>query len=73
MERLLKSQAYGDRRGAAYGLAGLVKGIGIPILKNYGIMNKLQSAVENKKHVTSREGALFAVNFYSSLFAFLYR
>jgi hypothetical protein len=39
----------------------VVKGIGIPILKQYGIMDKLQAAVENKKSINTRQGSLFAV------------
>lgn len=41
----------------------MVKGIGIPILKQYGIMDKLQAAVENKKSINTRQGSLFAVRF----------
>ena len=41
----------------------VVKGIGIPILKQYGIMDKLQAAVENKKSINTRQGSLFAVRF----------
>lgn len=41
-EKLTKRKAYGDRRGAAYGLAGVVKGLGISSLKNYGLMNDLK-------------------------------
>lgn len=33
----MKSDKYGERRGAAFGLAGVVKGFGIPCLKKYGI------------------------------------
>lgn len=42
----------------------VVKGIGIPILKQYGIMDKLQAAVENKKSINTRQGSLFAVQLH---------
>eukprot|EP01117_Protostelium_nocturnum_P009440 TRINITY_DN3367_c0_g3_i1.p1 TRINITY_DN3367_c0_g3~~TRINITY_DN3367_c0_g3_i1.p1 ORF type:complete len:2582 (-),score=1035.41 TRINITY_DN3367_c0_g3_i1:96-7841(-) len=54
------SISFGERRGAAYGLAGVVKGLGIPSLKKYDVVTKLQTMVEDKKHSTARQGALFA-------------
>ena len=60
LEKLLESSSYSQRRGAAYGLAGLVKGLGIPSLKQYRIMPALQEAIKNKKNYRHREGALFA-------------
>ena len=35
-------------QGAAYGLAGVVKGLGIPSLKQHGVMASLQAMVEDK-------------------------
>lgn len=46
METLQGGASYGERRGAAYGVAALVKGLGIASLKKYNIMNTLQEAVE---------------------------
>ncbi|TPX65734.1 hypothetical protein SpCBS45565_g04973 [Spizellomyces sp. 'palustris'] len=60
LHQLYTSQKYGERRGAAYGLAGVVKGCGISSLKDYQIMSSLKEAVEDKKRVEKREGALFA-------------
>ncbi|KAJ3118798.1 translational activator of GCN4 [Phlyctochytrium bullatum] len=64
VQRLLRllfdSPKYGDRRGAAYGLAGVVKGKGVSSLKEFGIMSSLKEAVEDKKLPQRREGALFA-------------
>ena len=46
-----------------FGLAGVVKGIGIPSLKQHGVMTQLQAAVEEKKkgedEANAREGALY--------------
>ena len=53
---LLESGDYGERRGAAYGLAGLVKGLGILSLKQLDIMSTLQEAIQNKKNSVHREG-----------------
>lgn len=60
MPQLLESSSYGQRRGAAYGLAGIVKGLGIPSLKQFGVMAKLQESIKDKKNYRHREGALFA-------------
>jgi len=57
---LLESESYGERRGAAYGLAGLVKGLGILVLKNLEIQPQLTEAIQDKKNPRRREGALFA-------------
>ncbi|WWD10197.1 hypothetical protein V865_008331 [Kwoniella europaea PYCC6329] len=51
---------YAARRGAAYGLAGIVKGRGLQSLKDYDLMDKLKEAGEDKSAYQSRQGALFA-------------
>lgn len=58
--QLLESENYGERRGAAYGLAGLVKGLGLLALKQLDIMPTLIEAITNKKNFKHREGALMA-------------
>lgn len=55
---LVDSDIYGERRGAAYGLAGLVKGLGILSLKQLDIMPTLTEAIQNKKNPRHREGYL---------------
>ena len=53
------------RRGAAFGLAGVVKGLGIASLKKEGVMAALQAAIEEKKRgeeaSNAKEGALFGL------------
>ena len=60
LEKLLQSKKYAVRRGAAYGLAGIVKGKGVSALREYRIATTLKSAIENKKDQNQRQGALFA-------------
>lgn len=60
LERALKAPKYGDRRGAGFGLAGVVKGLGISSLKAYGVMDALKAGIEDKTSADSREGALSA-------------
>lgn len=56
LHQLQKAEKYGDRKGAAYGLAGMVKGLGILSLKQYDIMNTLTVAIQEKKNYKYREG-----------------
>ncbi|KAL6771130.1 hypothetical protein ACKKBF_B34035 [Auxenochlorella protothecoides x Auxenochlorella symbiontica] len=56
----LKARSYGERRGAAFGLAGVVKGLGIGCLKNFGVLDTLKAAVQDKGGADGKEGALLA-------------
>ncbi|CAN1233879.1 Protein ILITYHIA [Linum perenne] len=60
LDQLMKSDKYGDRRGAAFGLAGVVKGFGLPCLKKYGIIATLREGLVDRNSAKSREGALLA-------------
>lgn len=55
------AERYSGRRGAAFGLAGLVKGLGISALKKHGIMDGIKSAMDVKSPLIAKEGALMAV------------
>ncbi|CAL3971329.1 unnamed protein product [Diplocarpon coronariae] len=67
LDRLFNSKKYAGRRGAAYGLAGVVHGKGISALREYRIMSTLKSGIENKKDVNHREGALLAYELLSTI------
>ncbi|CAI9090959.1 OLC1v1025859C1 [Oldenlandia corymbosa var. corymbosa] len=60
LNQLMKSDKYGERRGAAFGLAGVVKGFGISCLKKYGIATVLREGLADRNSAKSREGALLA-------------
>ncbi|KAG7588786.1 HEAT type 2 [Arabidopsis suecica] len=45
LDKLMKSDNYGERRGTAFGLAGVVMGFGISSLKKYGLIVTLQEAL----------------------------
>ncbi|XP_059308205.1 protein ILITYHIA isoform X2 [Lycium ferocissimum] len=60
LDQLMKSDKYGERRGAAFGLAGVVKGFGIACLKKYGIVAALHEGFADRNSAKSREGALLA-------------
>lgn len=48
----MKSDKYGERRGAAFGLAGVVKGFGISSLKKYGIISVLKEGLADRFEYT---------------------
>lgn len=57
---LFNGAKYASRRGAAYGLAGLVMGRGIGSIKEFDVINKLADAFEDAKNPTRRQGVMFA-------------
>lgn len=65
LETLLSAKKYAAQRGAAYGLAGLVKGRGIGSLREFRIMSTLKGAMENKKDASQRESALLSYELLS--------
>lgn len=65
LEQLLQSKKYPAQRGAAYGLAGIVRGKGVGVLKEYRILSTLRTAAENKKDVHQRQGAFLAYELLS--------
>lgn len=60
MTQLLEHDNFGMRRGAAYGVSGVVKGLGVLALKQQSVIATLEAAIENKKNPRHREGALMA-------------
>lgn len=57
---LLHGEKYAGRRGAAYGLAGVVQGRGIGSVKALRILPRLSDAVHDTSAPTLRQGAMFA-------------
>lgn len=57
-EDLTNSQKYGTRRGAAYGLAGILKGLGIGGMKHFDVISRLKTAAEDKKRYEPRQGVM---------------
>ncbi|KTW28120.1 hypothetical protein T552_04138 [Pneumocystis carinii B80] len=66
-EELFTSEKYAERKGAAYGLAGVIKGGGIELLEEYDIIETLKNAITNKKDQKYRQGALFAIESFSQI------
>ncbi|KAA1088540.1 translational activator of GCN4 [Puccinia graminis f. sp. tritici] len=56
----LNASKYAERRGAAYGLAGAIKGRGMTSIQEFSIVDRLRDALEDKKNSRARQGSLFA-------------
>jgi hypothetical protein len=72
LDELLKGKKYASRRGAAYGLAGIVRGKGVAALREYRIMSTLRGATENKKDPNQRQGAFLAYELLSLILGRLF-
>ncbi|KAJ2804563.1 translational activator of GCN4 [Coemansia guatemalensis] len=60
MKDTLETPNYVKRRGAAFGLAGMLKGRGLGALKSFRVVDRLREACGDSAPM-HREGALFAV------------
>ena len=67
LDHALHSKSYAARRGAAYGLAGIVKGRGISLLRTSRVLSRLRAAAENKKDPNERQGAFLVYELLSQL------
>ncbi|KAJ1965225.1 translational activator of GCN4 [Dipsacomyces acuminosporus] len=72
MDAVLNGERYPQRRGAAYGLSGLVKGRGLAVLKKYQVIDQLREACANSKAFQQRQGALFAFETLSGMLGRLF-
>lgn len=66
LDELTNAPKYAARRGAAYGLTGVVKGIGISAVKQFDVFRRIKNATEDKKQYEPRQGAMFALETLSS-------
>lgn len=66
LTELVQAPKYGERRGAAFGVAGAVKGLGLSSLQKYDVLGRISTAIDDKKYFEARQGALFAIETLSS-------
>lgn len=59
-DQLFNAPKYAIRRGAAYGLAGVIRGTGIAGMKEFDVIRRIQTAAEEKKRYELRQGVMFA-------------
>ena len=62
LQVLLNNENFRERKGAAYGLACVVKGLGILSLKQLDIMDCLTEALQYKNDHRHREGSMLALS-----------
>jgi hypothetical protein len=72
IHKCTKGDSYGVRRGAAWGLAGVTKGLGIACLTAQDVVTKLKKAAGSKTLVEARQGALFAFECLASTLGLLF-
>ena len=72
LDQLFQAKKYAARRGAAYGLAGIVSGKGVSALRENRILSTLRAAVDNKKDQNYRQGAFFAYELLSLILGRLF-
>ncbi len=76
LNQCLNGKTYGERRGGAYGVAALVKVVGIAALKRENVMSRLEAAAvaDTQKGSTyhSRQGALCAYECLSNRLGMLF-
>ncbi|KAG8765019.1 translational activator of GCN4, partial [Serendipita sp. 397] len=58
---------YASRRGAAYGIAGMIRGVGVAGIQKYNIIRRLREAAADKKSYESRQGASFALEMLAQI------
>ncbi|KAI0077211.1 ARM repeat-containing protein [Panus rudis PR-1116 ss-1] len=71
-DELFNAPKYAARRGAAYGLAGVIKGAGISTMKEFNVIERLKAATEDKKRYEPRQGAMFAFETFSNVLGRLF-
>ena len=69
--KVVNGETYGQRRGAAFGLSAFVKGVGLPCLKQFDIVNRLKEACTHGS-VNNKQGALFAFECLSDRLGLLF-
>ncbi|KAK3064695.1 translational activator of GCN4, partial [Teratosphaeriaceae sp. CCFEE 6253] len=67
LDETLHAKKYSARRGAAYGLGGVIKGRGLSAMKESRLLSTLRAATENKKDPNERQGAYLAYELMSRL------
>lgn len=60
-EKLFAGKTFAQRRGAAYGIAGLTKGKGLIAMTDYDVVRNLEEGSDDRSDPKKREGVMFAI------------
>lgn len=71
-DELTNAPKYAARRGAAYGLAGVIKGAGISTMKEFNVIERLRAAADDKKRYEPRQSAMFVFETFSTVLGRLF-
>jgi hypothetical protein len=71
-DQLFCDSNYAARRGAAYGLTGIIRGTGILGMKEFNVISRLRAALEDKNRYESRQGAMILLETLSSTLSRLF-
>uniref|UniRef100_A0A914N2N4 TOG domain-containing protein n=1 Tax=Meloidogyne incognita TaxID=6306 RepID=A0A914N2N4_MELIC len=63
---LTSAESYGERRGAAYGIGSIIKGLGVASIKQMNINSRLKDMLAQKQKPLFREGALLCIEILCS-------
>uniref|UniRef100_A0A183C1F3 TOG domain-containing protein n=1 Tax=Globodera pallida TaxID=36090 RepID=A0A183C1F3_GLOPA len=61
---LTNAEQYGERRGAAYGIAAIVKGLGVVMIKEMNVSVRLKELLAQKQNALQRESALLCIEMF---------
>ncbi|KIY74096.1 ARM repeat-containing protein [Cylindrobasidium torrendii FP15055 ss-10] len=67
--QLTEAPKYAERRGAAYGIAGIIKGVGIGGMRTYRVISRIQNANGTWQ---AKEGAMFLVETLATILGRLF-
>ncbi|PAV83070.1 hypothetical protein WR25_02598 [Diploscapter pachys] len=63
---LLEGKSYAERRGAAYGIGGFIKGLGTLAMKDYDMLTIIEKNLSDKSSPVHRQGGLLALEILCS-------
>jgi hypothetical protein len=63
-ELLVTAESYGERRGAAYGIGSIIKGLGVASIKQMDINSRLKDMLNQKQKPLFKEGALLCIEIF---------
>lgn len=70
---MTNGNSYGERRGAAYGIASIIKGLGVVTIKDIELTASLKKLLTESKQPLHKEGALLCIEMMCRLEKFFFK